>query len=239
MKLYEELLVNGIPVAILIVILGKKIFKNLSFDDSKLWIRYILLIQCFLSISYLIYALITGQFESQVYRATGQHATLYIFMMLTHIAFPLILLHKKLGNSLWVLLAIGTLMNFGRIMESSIIFITSFHSSFGPNIPIREILTVVKGILFGIVLIGFDYLTKKVDLKPIGNKYRLNLNHKPFLLIIFLVCLYSFGTWLSSIYGLDPPYSLFLAGLTLIAIAIFTSLLLVFYFTKLLFDWLK
>ncbi len=115
---------------------------------------------------------------------------------------PLVLLNKKLGRNIWVLLLVGILMNFGRIVESFIVISTSFQIDGFSFMRFEEIQTIIKGITLGLVMISLDYFLLNSGVTFTGKNVILRINYKPILVVLFSVIIYCIGSWLTSIYPL-------------------------------------
>jgi hypothetical protein len=227
MRQYADFLTSGIPIAILVVLIGRTIFQNNSFEHSTQWIRIILLTQAAITLITFFYVIFLSKDENLPGRFNDKYSAFYFFLFLSNTLLPLLLLNERLGKNLWVLLIVGILMNFGRIFESIVVMVTSYHRDYEMSIPIQEIETMIKGLLLGVVMISFEFVMNKHELRFVYSHEGNRINYKPFLIIFIAGMMYSLGFWFTSIYGLDPPYAYFYSGLILERIAILLLGLLV------------
>ena len=77
-------------------------------------------------------------------------------MLFMNCTFPLILLNKRIGKNIYIILLVTLLMNWGWLFESFVIHITSMHRDYAqsdyPNhfISIREVELLIKGFFVGV-----------------------------------------------------------------------------------------
>lgn len=227
MEQYEELVMHGMPITILVILAGRMIAQKMNFDHSIQWIRIILLIQAITTLITLFYLAVSGKEPLQF---TGKFHSpyyfVYMFMVITNTLLPLILIRRQYGKTIWILFVIGLLMNFARIIESLVIILTSYHRDVVSFIPLKEIETITKGLLLGIVMIVLEYIIYRND-KTSDRTAKTSQYFKFILIAVLCVLINQTGSWLISVYGLDPPYGHFYTGTLLQYVSLTTFGLLI------------
>jgi hypothetical protein len=231
MKFYHDLLLAGMPVAIILVFVCSKLFKKLAVENVIEWIRIILILGGILSIISFFYYLIVDNESTSITRLHGPYVFTYLFMLLSGTLLPFILLREKTGKTIWVLFVVGVLVNSGRIMETIIIMITSFHRDYVHDLPTGGIETAFNGLILGAVMIALEFMIQNHRLKLTVHESETRLNYKLFFIIASSLMIYCISEWLMSIYGLDPPYVFY--GMIMQRIVLtFLALLVICFFTS-------
>lgn len=121
-----------LPVLLIIII---KVSTNKDIVSTALKvIRWVIISYCIISLIGWLFIFILPTTESYAFidRAIGSYAWAYWLMLFFNSMFPLILLIKKLGENIFVILLISILMNFGWLFERFVIIITSIHRDYVP-----------------------------------------------------------------------------------------------------------
>jgi hypothetical protein len=161
MKIYQDLFITGMPIAILVVFVCSNIFKKLNTKQAIKWIRIILILGGVLSIMSFLYYTILDNENTFPDRLSGPYAFTYLFMLVSGTLMPFILLYKKAGRNIWILFVVSMMMNIGRIMESVIISISSLHGDFGTFCAPIGIKTVLSGLFLGAAIIFLQFIFQK------------------------------------------------------------------------------
>ena len=234
MKLYENIFINGLPFSILLIVLARLVFKTQKFKSSIRWSNYVIIIQGFLALIFLIQSLIDSESSTLSERIPDSYGFVYALMILINISLPLLILLKpSIGKNIWLLFAISVILNFGWIMESWLTIITSIHSDYETIYPIKQLVTVFKGMIIGFSMLTIDYLTQINDFDIIKKNTSIGMIVKSIASIIVISAMFIVGEWFSLIYGFDPPYGLFYSGLILKVLSLSLGVfLIVFYVEK-------
>ena len=167
MTFLQDLIVSGLPISILVVAIGKRLFSNQSFQRSIIWLRWILIASGVSNLIYFLYIFAFDQAENQwLQRMHSEYQIAYGLLIFSNTLLPLLLFWKRIHTSISMLFVIAILMNLGSIFESFVTITTSFQRDYSTVYPIRELFTVAKGFLIGIVILSLDVLTQYLNVKP-------------------------------------------------------------------------
>ncbi|HEY0744691.1 MAG TPA: hypothetical protein VGD40_24660 [Chryseosolibacter sp.] len=215
----------GVPLAILLLVVIQRLFRNGPFVHWPTWIRALLLIQAFISIAAVCSGLISGE-GLDAERIQRPYAFAYIFMMVNGTLVPLVLLHRKLGRNIWILFVVSVLMNGGRFFESVVVMLTAYHRD-AVEFDFFEYLypLITIALIWAIAMISVELIIAKYDRK--NNNGPLNKKAVFVSLLFFGACasVYVIAVWLRSLYGLDPPYGYFFTAIILEHLAIVFAVL--------------
>lgn len=170
LKFISDYLIKGIFISILVIILIKLIAKSkIKTVKSTEIIKWIIVIYSFgvLVHTILIFTFPPTGKNDFLERATGPYWWAYWLMLSMNSIIPLILLNRKIGRKIYFLLIISLLMNIGWLFESFVVHSTSLSRDFigeeyNPYLPSkREFTIILKGFLFGIILVVVENIIKK------------------------------------------------------------------------------
>lgn len=196
------------------LILVARFWHSLELENVIRWTKYTIIVHGVLALVFLVGMLFYHPDSELLRRVSGPYRWAYISLILLNVFLPLwVALKPKRNNNLWTLLFISGLMNAGAIFESFVIMITSLHRDFGTFIPIGTLRPIVKGAVVAASLLSVNYLSKT---KWFNAQHSIAKSTGLFLLSLLpFVILFFIGDWLTSLYGFDPPYVWFYAGLIL------------------------
>ncbi|CAM3479708.1 hypothetical protein FLLO111716_13375 [Flavobacterium longum] len=140
------------------LLLIERIFKN-RFRTKQViaLVRWMVIGYTVVSTLFFIAGMIVSPDEfAFTHRATGRYAFAYWLMLICATAFPLTLLHRKLGRKPFYILLVVFLMKIGFYFERFVIITTSLHRDYAPGYFDGEIpfiaLVIVSFLLRGFVL---------------------------------------------------------------------------------------
>jgi len=169
-------LIQGIFISVLLILSIRAAFKDkIEISLSAQIIRWIIVIYAFGAIvsTILLMAFEHSKEYAFLDRATGPYWWAYFLMLFSNSLLPLILLNKKIGEKLMVLLFIALVMNLGWLVESFVIHITSVHQDFSdetynPYLPnTRETRILIRGFILGVLSLITGNVLKKWKLSQI------------------------------------------------------------------------
>ncbi len=173
-SLFNQHLIRGIFISVLLIVIVRKFYKKIDTQNSIRIVKWLLItystgvVLNFLL--FLIFSEDSGNYLDFWDRAKGPYFVAYWAMFIASCS-SLLLFSKKLSGSIYFILFLSILMNFGWLFESYVIHITSIHRDYVPINSYRaylpfdhELLIVFKGMILGIASLAVGnlvHLTKK------------------------------------------------------------------------------
>jgi len=170
--LITETFIRGSFVSVIVIIIGRVLFKDkIDTTISLAILSWILVVYALANGLHTLINLLFGQEERSAFftRTTGPYTWAYLAMLIANSVVPLFLLHPRLGSKIWIVLLVTLLMNIGWLFESFVIHVTSLHRDYLPNdwsvrtinyyLPyFNEVLILAKGAFVGLVLVAIGWL---------------------------------------------------------------------------------
>tara|TARA_R110002050_G_scaffold138408_1_gene262153 strand:- start:54 stop:608 length:555 start_codon:yes stop_codon:yes gene_type:complete len=158
-------LIRGIFISVILLIIVKMLFKRkLETEISLRIIKWIIIIYSFAALTSYSLLFIFPHEEKYAFleRANGPYSWAYWLMLFANCIIPLILLNKRIGKNIYIILCITIFMNIGWVFESFVIHMTSMHrdyisDNFNPYLPSKgETRILIQGFVIGLIslLIG-------------------------------------------------------------------------------------
>ncbi len=158
-------IIRGIFISVLFILFVRLFLKDYLETTISLqiirWVMIIYAIGAFISY-FLVYLFPPSESFAFLDRAQGPYAWAYWLMVFGNILLPLLLLKKKIGSAIYVILIIAVMMNIGWLFELFVIKITALHGDY--SIPSKgsyfsyghELMILFKGLTLGLLalLIG-------------------------------------------------------------------------------------
>jgi hypothetical protein len=158
-----EHLMRGIFISVLVIIFFRKFFKKIDTQIAAQIIRGLLIA---FSAMYLLFLLISLLSSSDAdtkdvfwERISGPYGFAYLSMIIGN-SLPLLLLFKKTGNNIYMIMFMAIAINIGWLMESIIICLPALFRGDCPSFS-RQSMILLKGAFLGLVIILTGHLISK------------------------------------------------------------------------------
>ncbi|MCO5947059.1 hypothetical protein [Mucilaginibacter flavidus] len=156
-------LIKGIFISVLVIILARKFFKNIDFNNALSIIKWILIFYAILNLASFVVLVFLINGYSFWNEATGPYNFAYWLMLLGSFS-PFFLFFKKLDRNVYLILLVAILTNIGWLLESFVIHIISFHRDYSGDVnglalllPFNhELVAITEGFFLGclVIIIG-------------------------------------------------------------------------------------
>ncbi len=165
LELINNNLIKGAFISLLVILVSSLAIKNKGITHSAYGtIKWMMICYAVLVIIQMVMLLSSNDnLSGQWQRATGPYWFAYWFMVLSGTVFPLLLLVKKIGNKVYLLLLISVLMNAGWLFDDIIIRVTDMHRDHTTHLPYTgELIIALQGAIIGGIAIVLGSMSLRI-----------------------------------------------------------------------------
>ena len=173
----NQYLIRGIFISVLVVWIAT-LFKKIDAHNAKSILKWTMIgYACLVMVNYLL-LFAESWFGGVEFSGFGFEESdsigywlFFWFMMIANTLLPFILLLKKNGNQIILLLFVAISMNFGWLFEWFVIVVTNVHRDYIPAgwgsvhsihfFPNDNVMYLLRGLILGIVVVGVGNVMRR------------------------------------------------------------------------------